>query len=309
MIAIPANRQTIVTTSLLALILISVSGFSGIREWIQVILISIAYLYCWSVTAQGIHHSRWRMAFQVTTALAIVLAWFALNRIIALYCCGVLFLGLFIVRRIIDSGGRRISARDIAIPVVVVTAALLVSEITISRIAIDLSSLPVPSKFQLHSDEKADRKHHASRGYPMHDLNPVKVELGADHLSLNEPMPWLEFQARRDTIFPILSVQYRFFNIVVHELRGADLHKLRLAERSDDVTLDKTADGISINNIGADESAWLKLPGLHNLEPGFATVSKVRLFRVLLWLLACLAFLGWQPAMVRAEPAGVEQLQ
>ena len=104
-------------------------------------------------------------------------------------------------------------------------------------------------------------------------------------------------------------MQYRFFNIVVHELRGADLHKLRLAERSDDVTLDKTAHGISINNIGADESAWLILPGLHNLEPGFATVSKVHLFRILLWLLACLAFLGWQPAMVRAEPAGVELLQ
>ena len=122
-------------------------------------------------------------------------------------------------------------------------------------------------------------------------------------------MPWLEFQARRDTIFPILSVQYRFFNIVVHQLRAADLHKLRLAERSDDVTLDKTADGISINNIGADESAWVILPELHNLEPGFATVSKVLLFRVLLWLLACLAFLGWQPARGRAEPAGGEQLQ
>ncbi len=289
------GRQTVVTASLLALALLAASDLSSIRHWIQVAVVCLAYCYCCSITAAATSNSRWTYGLQLATAVSIALAWIVLNRITAIYFGGGLLLGLFLLGRVTGSDTGRISSRDLAIPALLVAAALLVSEITISRITINLSSLAVPSKFQLHSDAGAGRQHHASRGYPLHVPNPVRVQLGADHLALDEPMPWLQFQARRDTLFPIQSVQYRFFNIIVHEISATDLHQLKLDHRSDDVTLDKVAAGITINNIGANESAWLQLPGLQDLDPGLGTIVKVTVFRVLLWLLVCLVFLCWQP--------------
>jgi hypothetical protein len=139
----------------------------------------------------------------------------------------------------------------------------------------------------------------ASRGYPNHILQPVEVQLNANNVALSEPMPWLEFLTRRDTRFSITGIHYKFINFDIHQLSGVNLHSLKLADRSDDVSLERVANGINISNIGAGESAWIQLPSLDILKLGPMVVFKLAAIRVGLWLLLCLLFSLWYPSLSR----------
>jgi hypothetical protein len=264
--------------------------------WIQAFCIALCYL-CVIIKLESLNLSpRSQLTLSFGLGILIALGWIFINHITAIYLIGFVILCSLCVIKIANPGAPDNPVKTLAIPGILVALSLLVAPITVSRIEINLASLPVPGKFLLHSDPEAHINHKASRGYPLHDLSAVTVQLGAKNPQLGEPMPWLEFQTRRDTRFTITGIRYKFLNLDIYGMVGSDLHVIELSDKSDDVTLEKVESGININDIGSNESAWIKLPNLDTYQPALFTSLKVMVARTGLWILVCLVFLAWFPA-------------
>jgi hypothetical protein len=264
--------------------------------WIQAFCIALSYL-CVVIKFEQLSlfpKSQFLLSFGL--GLIITFGWFFVNHITAIYLIGFVILCCLGVIKIVNPDAPDNPAKTLAIPGILVALSLLVAPVTVSRIEINLANLPVPGKFLLHSDPDAHISHEASRGYPLHDLSRVTVELSANNLELGEPMPWLEFQTRRDTRFAITGIRYKYLNLDIYGMVGSDLHGIELSDKSDEVTLEKTKSGIDINNIAGGESAWIKLPNLDTYQPAVFTSIKVMVARTGLWAMVCILFLAWFPA-------------
>ena len=272
------------------------SFVSSWHLWIQAFCIALSYL-CVIIKLEPLSlspKSHFLLSFGL--GLIIALSWIFINHTTATYLIGLVILCSLCVIKIVNLDAPDKPAKTLAIPGILIAISLLVAPISVSRIEINLADLPVPGKFLLHSDPETSLSHKSSRGYPLHDLSPITVQLSANNLELSEPMPWLEFQTRRDTRFTITGIRYKYLNLDIYGMVGSDLHAIELSEKSDDVTLEKAESGININNIAGGESAWLKLPNLDNYQPTIFTSLKVMVARAGLWALLCFAFLAWFPA-------------
>ena len=272
-----------------------------ITDWISVAFIVGLFVFLCNTSSRLNNHNGLSLALKLIVAALVCVIWIFINPVLKVYLVGCLYIALlFLIWCAEKQPVRRYTgSRQIILVGVGIALVLALSPTTISRITINLSSLPVPGKFLLHSDPEASRQHRVSRGYPFHHLNPLSVNLSADNPTLNQPMPWLEFQTRRDTIFPIDSIQYRFIYVTVHQLSKQGLHGLELSDRSDEVTLDKVDTGIHINNIGALESAWIQLPSPD--QPSMQILARVIVLKLVIWILICCAFWIWKPR-IRQEP-------
>ncbi len=302
-----ASMQIIVPAIILLSGLWVGSDQSSVASWVQIIGVCAGFVYVGSViksSSRGV--SRWPLAWIILIAGIVILIWFSQNRIIAIYLVGCVFLGSYFICSHSASAESistfRPSWKAPSIITALITVVLLASPVTVSRIVISLPTLPVPSKFELHSDPGARLSHSASIGFPSHSLSPIDVQLSANNILIDEPMPWLHFQARRDTNFTIEQIQYNFLQTTIYQLKFDQLHEIGLAEKSDDVTLSGVDNGIVIENISAGESAWLKLPELAGRQLRSGARLKSTGIKVIVWLVICFAFFLWAPQRSRGNP-------
>ena len=235
------------------------------------------------------------------SALVIVLIVYTQNAITSIYLSGCVLLFIWFVFTLV-SENHSYSNRTTLLGIAgLIGIALIASPLTISRVLLSLPNLPVPSKFELHSNEDADNSHFSAQTYPIHYMAPFDVELSSNNFRLYDPMPLIRLQARRDTHFMLQSIQYDFLNIPIYELKGNDLHQIMLHVNSDEVRIERPEQMAIVTDIGANESAWFELPKIDPAQIGNRTLIKAMTAKVLIWVLICLCFLCWAPGMSRTE--------
>ena len=232
-------------------------------------------------------------------AALLIFAWYGLNRILAIFVSGCLFLAVHFILGFLRSVGHPPKTARVMTQVLLIGIALAASPPTVSRIVISLENLAVPSKFQLHSDAGARLQHLASKSFGSHSFEPVEVNLAANNVGLHSPMPWIQFQSRRDTRFVIDRIEYRYLHLPIAVLGPGQLQQLELDPRSDPMVLAPTENGIKIEGISAGESAWIRLPPPLDGDGGTQIRILTALVKVVLWLLICSAYLHWVPPAVR----------
>jgi hypothetical protein len=293
-----AHKQipVIAVAALLLIVLLSTGVPVDLLRAIQVIAICIGFIVVSRYIQACGHNSPVRpWLWLLLLGSFIVLAGIILNQIIAIFVTGCLFL---VTHFILGFPGASVSppGRRALIPLIIsVSIALLATPPTVSRVVIGLENLAVPSKFQLHSDPGARLKHHASRSYAGHSFDPIEVNLSANNIVLDDAMPWIQIQSRRETRFVINWISYQFLHAPIKVLGPNDLRQLELAERSDPVLLAATEGGIKIEEISAGESAWIKLPQPDKARSGLEIRIVTALVKLLVWLLISTAFFMWAP--------------
>jgi hypothetical protein len=293
------SADAILIAILLGSLILFQNDYSSWQQWGQIFTIGWIYRLDISLISECKISKKLQLLINITIGLLVVAVWLIFNQLTGLYVIGSLSLILIGVQHLLSTNPRTSLTTNTLTCCAAMLLALVITPPTVSRVQIDLAKLPVPGKFRLVSDPNIDHSHMASRGYPNHILQPVEVQLSANNVALSEPMPWLEFLTRRDTRFSITGIHYKFINFDIYELSGVNLHSLKLADRSDDVSLEHVDDGINISNIGAGESAWIQLPSLDTLKLGPMVVFKLTAIRVSLWLLVCLLFSLWYPSLSR----------
>lgn len=276
------------------------SAFTGWAPWLA---ISVAYYLVWSsILHNSATSTRKKILWPIVSALIIVLIAYTQNAITSIYLCGsVLLFTWFIFTQLSENHHYSNRATLLGISSLI-GIALLASPLTISRVVLHLPNLPVPSKFELHSNENANNAHFSAQTYPTHYMAPFDVELSSNNFRLYDPMPLIRLQARRDTHFIFQSIQYDFLNIPIYALKGNDLHQIVLHVNSDEVRIDRPEQMTIVTDIGADESAWFELPKIDPAKIGKRTLVKAIAVKVFIWVLICLCFLLWAPGMSKTRP-------
>jgi hypothetical protein len=271
-----------------------------LSSWIQIIGIFAGYFYiCGFISTPGERRSFWLLARLLLISGLVILIWLSQNRIVAIYLIGCVYLGSYFISSHAATRERHAAFQSPLQSTVIIggliALVLLASPLTVSRIVVSLANLPVPSKFELHSDPGARQSHYASIGFPSHSLNPIIVVLNANNVQLDEPMPLLTLTARRETNFIFEQIQYDFLHTTLYRLKFDGLHQVKLSKDSDDVTLSKASNGIVIEDITGGETAWLKLPDIDGTRLRSGAALKSSGIKIILWIAICCAFLLWAP--------------
>ncbi len=269
--------------------------FSGWAPWLS---ISLAYYLAWSsILSNSTEQTKNSVLWPVISALVIVLVVFTQNSITSIYLSGCVLLFSWFVFTQLSANHDYSNRTTLLVIAALIGIALITSPLTVSRVLLSLPNLPVPSKFELHSNEDAANSHFSAQTYPTHYVVPFDVELSSNNFRLYDPMPLIRLQARRDTHFMLQSIRYDFLNIHVYELKGSDLHQIMLHVNSDEVRIERPEQMTIVTDIGADESAWFELPKIDPDKIGKRILIKVTAVKVFIWALIFLCFLLWAPGM------------
>lgn len=297
--------HTIITALLLLLGLLSGANLTFFQNWIPVVGLTLGFVVtCYFAGQSEKSKSNWCLGhwpwiWRLVLVAVIIAAWFSLSQIIAIFLIGCLYLGIYFLSSLnIDhENEKKLSQKFIVIICFLVAIVLISTPVSFSRVVLYLTKLSVPSKFQLHSDEDARHRHYGYRSVPRHILVPVKIQLSANNVRLDEPMPWIQLSAQRDTSFTIDRIRYDFIHFAVHELTAKALHQISLDARSDDVTFSTIDEGIFITDLGVGESAWIKLPSIDPVSITSQIKVKLAIMKLFIWFLVCLGFNFWAPGI------------
>ena len=287
-----------ISNTILLIMLFILFDLNSIQNWIQI----LAILFCFYSICMGtkgeqeLVPGKLEQASWVICSLSIIaLVLLSQNPVLSLYLIGVLFLILIYINCLFNRIRESHSRSVFLIIGCLITLALAASPITISRIELTLDSLAVPSKFKLQSAPDAKIQHYTSRGFPFHHLGTFKVQLSANNLELNEPMPLIGFSPRRETLFQVRTIRYAFLHTAVHALHQSELHSIALENNNEGITLENNEKGIAIFNIRGGQTAWIQAPNLDTFDLATKTIIKITAMKVIVWWLICLGYWLWAP--------------
>jgi len=289
------NRWASLYAMFLFIALLLLSEWSSLMVWVEILFTCIGF-YCCLYCIQSLP-KKGRFTIRLVLLILVLVIWLTQNHILALYLIGTTYLlAVFLCVLFMGSIDKK-GKKAIYIIAISISIALLATPITVSRIETVLLTLPVPSKFSIRSDPNANLRHFASRGFPHHHLGTMSFTLSANNPSIDEPMPWLKFQGRRDTHFPIYSIFYKFYLTTLHAIHATQLHDIELIDQQGNVRLEKTDNGIVISDIGGGEYAWIKVPDIDHLQLALKTKIKIALMKVSIWWIIFAGFLVWAPVI------------